>query len=116
LGFLPWGTLARGMATDRYLDMSKVGPGDRLYDEGEVEKVRNERSLGIVRTLQKIGVRHEKTVAQTALAYLLSQPGMGAVIPSASSVEQLEANCGATGYRLSEAELGEIEAARAREG
>jgi hypothetical protein len=34
IDYVAWGPLARGLLTDRYLDLSKVGEGDRLYDEG----------------------------------------------------------------------------------
>jgi aryl-alcohol dehydrogenase-like predicted oxidoreductase len=108
LGFLPWSPLARGMLTDRYLDASAVGPGDRLYDDGELEKMRNDRSLGIVRVLQGIGAQHGKTIAQTALGCMLTMPGMGCVIPSASSVSQLEQNCGASGFRLTADEMAAV--------
>jgi len=99
------------MLTDRYLDETRIGPGDRLYDDGELDKFRTDRSLGIVRTLKDIGDRHGKTVAQTALACMLSMSGMGCVIPSASSVDQLNQNCGASGFRLSEQEMAAIEKA-----
>ena len=35
---LAWSPLARGLLTDRYLVPSKAGKGDRLFDEGTLQK------------------------------------------------------------------------------
>ena len=50
-------------------------------------------------------VTSERTMAQLALRYALSQPAVATVVPGASSLEQLEENVGAAEVTLSEGEL-----------
>jgi aryl-alcohol dehydrogenase-like predicted oxidoreductase len=33
ISFIAWSPLAQGLLTNRYLDISKIGAGDRLFDE-----------------------------------------------------------------------------------
>lgn len=107
IGFIPFSPLAQGMLTDKYLD-GDPGKGNRLVDEGKLDRVRTERNLGIVRTLQKVGEAHGKTIAQTALAWLLTHESVCTVIPSASSPEQVAQNQGASGFRLGEDEMKQV--------
>ncbi len=51
-----------------------------------------------------IAARHDATVAQVALAWVLAQPGAGAVVVGASTERQLEGSIGALGIELSIAE------------
>ena len=50
-------------------------------------------------------VTPERTMAQLALRYALSQPAVATVVPGASNLEQLEENVGAAEVTLSEGEL-----------
>ena len=112
IGHIPYSPLAKGLATARYIDLSKVGPGDRLYDDGNLEKLRTERAVAIVKVLEELANQHGKTVAQVSLAWLLSTPGVATVIPSCSTVEQLEDNAGASGLRLTDEQMQRIAEAR----
>lgn len=95
ISFVAWSPLALGLLTERYLDMSKVGPGDRLYDEGLLAKYANEDVLTKVQRLAALARENGLTLSQLTLAYMLDLPGMGPVIPSSTSVEQLEINAAA---------------------
>lgn len=99
--FIAYSPLLRGLLTNRYLKGQQVGAGDRLVDEGEYERLtagdvhdRLARVDGLARSL-------DLTVAQLSLAYLAAVPGMGPLIPSASSVAQLEENAAAGKVELS---------------
>jgi aryl-alcohol dehydrogenase-like predicted oxidoreductase len=116
IGYIPYSPLAKGLASERYVDLSTVGPGDRLYDEGTVQKVRTDKVLRLLEALKAIGQLRDKTVAQTALGWLLSVPGVATVIPSCSSPGQLEENAGASGLRLTAEEMQQVEAARGEGG
>lgn len=89
--FVAWGPLARGLLTSRYLNISKAGKGDRLFDEGILTNVA-EKSIKQLHRLNELAVKWEMELSQLALAYTLKIPGMGPVIPSSSSVKQLESN------------------------
>jgi aryl-alcohol dehydrogenase-like predicted oxidoreductase len=50
-----------------------------------------------------------KTVAQTALRWLLQQPGVTSIVIGARTVEQLEDNMGAIGWNMNAAELAQLD-------
>ncbi|MBL7735281.1 MAG: aldo/keto reductase [Chitinophagaceae bacterium] len=102
VSFIAWSPLAKGLLTERYLDISKVGSGDRLFDEKILEEIRNESHIRLLQTLAKLALQSGCTISQLVLAYMLGMPGMGPVIPSSSSVAQLESNAAAAKLVLSE--------------
>lgn len=93
ISFVAWSPLARGLLTERYLNPSRVGPGDRLHDEGEWKGIADQQPLmAKLRRLATLAHEWGWMLNQLAIAYMLTLPGMGPVIASASSVEQLESN------------------------
>lgn len=92
--FVAWGPLARGLLSSRYLNLSKVGKGDRLFDEGLLKDVA-EGTMTTLHLLNELATEWNMELSQLALAYTLTIPGMGPVIPSSSSTEQLESNAAA---------------------
>ncbi len=59
-------------------------------------------------TLNEIGRKHNRTVSQVALAWLLSKEPV-VVIPKASSIEHVRENAAAAGLELSKEELAKID-------
>ncbi len=100
ISFIAWSPLGRGLLTNRYLDPARVAKGDRLVDEGSYEKVATPEKMARLRALADIAEEAGLTVSQLTLAYMLTLPGMGPVIPSASSVAQLEENAKAGTVKL----------------
>jgi aryl-alcohol dehydrogenase-like predicted oxidoreductase len=110
ISFIAWGPLARGLLTERYLDISKAGKGDRLVDEGTLEKDRTKEVVKKIDTLVDLAQNWDMKLNQLVLAYMLTLPGMGAVIPSASNVKQLESNGAAGKIDLSSEQINKIKA------
>lgn len=108
ISYIAWSPLALGLLTERYLDLSKVGSGDRLYDEGVLEEATKENVMEKVHKLADFAHELGLELNQLALAYMLTLPGMGPVIPSSSSVEQLESNAKAGKVVLSEEQLFQV--------
>lgn len=105
LSFVPFSPLGQGLLTDRYLDPSKVGKGDRLFDQGtEIP----EEKIAKVRRVGELAREWGHSISQLSLAYLLALPGMGTQIPSSSSVAQLEANAAAGTIELSEDQVAQL--------
>ncbi len=109
MSFIAWSPLARGLLTERYLDPSKVGPGDRLVDEGTLSADASDDVMTRLRGLAELAHEWSLKVSQLAIAYILTLPGMGPVISSVSSVDQLESN--AVGGKT---QLSQDQAARVR--
>jgi aryl-alcohol dehydrogenase-like predicted oxidoreductase len=110
ISFVAWSPLARGLLTDRYLDLEAVGPGDRLYDEGALEGLATEETMAKLRQLAALAKEWGCELSQLAIAYMLTLPGMGPVIASASSVEQLASNAAAGKMVLTDEQILQVKA------
>jgi len=64
--------------------------------------------------LDKVAKRHQATVAQLSIAWLLHRSPVMLPIPGTSSVTHLEENVASAGISLSDEEWKEIETAAAR--
>jgi aryl-alcohol dehydrogenase-like predicted oxidoreductase len=102
LSFIAWSPLRGGLISDRYLDRSALKPGDRLVDEKLVDKELTEDALKKLGGLSRAAKDAELTTAQLAMAYMLRLPGMGPIIASASTPEQLRENAKAGRVHLAE--------------
>jgi aryl-alcohol dehydrogenase-like predicted oxidoreductase len=111
IGFVPYSPLARGLLTERYLQPDKVGKGDRLVDENLLGDLMTDEILGRLRKLCDLAQQWDHGMAELALAYTLSLPGLASVIPSCTSIKQLEANARAGTIDLSEEQRQEIKSA-----
>jgi len=109
ISFIAWSPLARGLITERYLDLAKVGPGDRLYDEKTIDEDIDEQVMRKLRQLSQLAHGNNLELNQLALAYMLTLPGMGPVIPSVSNVHQLEANAAVGQIKLSAKQILQIQ-------
>jgi aryl-alcohol dehydrogenase-like predicted oxidoreductase len=67
------------------------------------------RYLALVEFLRDIGRRHGRTPGEVAIAWTLRHPFVTAAIVGFRSARQVEGIIGARDFRLSEAEIGEIE-------
>jgi aryl-alcohol dehydrogenase-like predicted oxidoreductase len=92
IDLVAWSPLGAGLLTDRYLDPDKVGKGDRLVDENTLDKKLTPENKERLQRLHKLSQSWGISISQISLAYMLSLPGMGPVIPSATKLEHLEAN------------------------
>lgn len=102
LAVMPYSPLACGFLTGKY----RRGVEVQSIRAGEVRELyANERGFAVIDALEQIGRAHGKTVAQTAFAWLLTNPVMTAPIIGANSPAQLQESLGAAGYRLSAAEM-----------
>ena len=113
ISFVAWSPLGAGLLTDRYLDPEKVGKGDRLVDENTLEQKLTPENKDRLHRLQTLSQSWGFSISQISLAYMLTLPGMGPVIPSASKLEHLEANAKAATIELDSQQRSEIEKALA---
>jgi len=105
LGVIPYSPLAAGFLTGKYRRDTKV---DSVRASHIAQNFLNDRGYAVIDKLEAIGRAHGKTVAQTALAWLLTQPTMTSPIIGANTVEQLRESFGVVGYRLSPVEVAEL--------
>lgn len=102
LGVIPYSPLAGGFLTGKYRRGASV-ESVRAADIGK--KYGNEQGFAVIEKLTEIGQARGKTVAQTALAWLLTNPVVTSAIVGANTPAQLADSLGAVGYRLDAAEM-----------
>jgi 1-deoxyxylulose-5-phosphate synthase len=90
--FIAYSPLAEGFLTDRYLDLSKVSKGDRIFDQGMLKDLASAKNMNKLQILGSFSREWGMELSQLILAYTLTLPGMGPIIPAASCVSQLESN------------------------
>ncbi len=112
LGVVAWAPLRGGWLSGRYTrDMSGPPAGSRVATaerEGWSETwsaYANEHTWRILDALQEIAQAHDRPVAQVAIRWVSQRPGITAPILGASSLEQLQVNLGAVGWKLTDAEM-----------
>jgi aryl-alcohol dehydrogenase-like predicted oxidoreductase len=102
-GVIPYSPLAAGFLTGKY--RRGVKPASSRAHDVKERNYESARGYAAIDELEKIGKQHGKTIAQTALAWLLTNPVVTAPIIGANSAEQLKESLGAAGYRLEAAEM-----------
>lgn len=81
----------------------------RRFQEPELS-----RALTLTELLRRIGARHGRTPGEVAIAWTLRHPAVSGAIVGGRSAEQVSGTVGASGLRLDERELAELEQATAR--
>ena len=108
VSFIPWGPLGQGLLTDRYLDKAKIGKGDRLFDENAMNTMLTDVNMRKLRKLDTLSKKWDMTISEITLAYTLTLPGMGPMIPSATSIAHVKSNAKAGKVVLSAEQSQEI--------
>ena len=104
LGLMVWSPLAGGLLSGKFGPDGKGPQGTRRasFDFPLVDKT---RAFQIIDAMRPIAHDHEVSVAQVALAWLLSRKQVSTVIVGAKTAVQLEDNLGATKLELKPQEL-----------
>ena len=99
---LPWSPLGGGMLTGKYRAGEAPGEDTRLgASEKQARRHLTEQRFAIVEAVAAVAEEMGKTSAQVALNWVLHRPGITAPILGARTVEQLNDNLGAEGWKLS---------------
>ena len=101
------------MLTWKYQKEADVPQDSRAAVSHWVKATINERSHRNVDRLSKLRGRRGKSVAQMALAWLLSLPVITSQIVGVNTLDQWEEITGSVGVRLSEEELADLDEASA---
>jgi aryl-alcohol dehydrogenase-like predicted oxidoreductase len=107
LGVMPYSALASGFLTGKYRRDTPPPTSDRAARIQQ--RYCNERGWRIIDALDQIAHTHSVPLAQVALAWLLTRPGMTAPIIGANSVEQLQDLLDATELSLDAAAIAALD-------
>ncbi len=105
LGLMVWSPLAGGLLSGKYKGADDKGPEGARRSTFDFPLVDKERAFRCVDAMRPIAQQRQVSVAQIALAWLLSKPFVSTVIIGAKSMDQLRDNIAATRVDLSEGEL-----------
>lgn len=114
IGQVVWSPLAQGVLTGKYLPGAPAPAGSRAVDPHggqSMAKWLREDILQRVQELKPIAADEGLTMAQLALAWVLSRPGISAAIAGASRPEQIAGAAEAAGRTLSAETMARIDEA-----
>ncbi len=109
ISIIAYSPLAQGALTGKYEPDKPIPRGVRIFN-AHFTPQNLQRLTPLIKTLRRIGEKHDKTISQVALNWLLREP-LVVPIPGAKSPSQMEDNAGGAGWRLSSDELDSIEKA-----
>ncbi len=105
---LAYSPLAQGRLTGKYRpDSSEKPTGARSFDP-QFSKAGLEKIEPVVALLRQIGEKRDRTPAQVALNWLISQ-GNVVAISGAKTAQQVQQNAGSLGWKLTNDEIAELE-------
>ena len=115
LGVLPWGPLGAGFLSGRYRRGerppadSRIAGADETLEEA-YDRRATERNFAVVDAAHEIAEARGASVAQVAIAWLLSTPGVTAPIIGPRTLEHVDDLLAADGIGLSDDERARLEA------
>ena len=112
LGVTPWSPLGGGFLTGKYTRENAGGVEDRLasHDDIPLDKEMGFRLLDVMR---EVASGHGASIAQIALAWLLTRDQVSSVILGATRMHQLDDNLAAVNVKLGADEIAAMEAVSA---
>jgi aryl-alcohol dehydrogenase-like predicted oxidoreductase len=117
VGTVVWSPLGWGRLGGKFRRGQKSPAVTRLTDATTARiapPAENEELFRIVDALDAVAAETEKSVAQIAIAWVLSRPSVSTVIVGARDEAQLKENLGAIGWKLHPAQVARLEAASAK--
>jgi aryl-alcohol dehydrogenase-like predicted oxidoreductase len=102
LGITAWSPLGSGFLTGKYRrdDVQGVSGDGRLSGDGAPARVWSDRHWDLLKTVESVADKLGVTMAQVAVNWAATQPGIASAIVGASSPEQLQASMKALDFEL----------------
>lgn len=105
IAVIPYSPLAGGFLTGKYRKNAPLPESKRA--EGRKREM-TDKNFVLIDEMEVIALRHEATISQIALAWMLADPIITSPIIGATSIEQLEENLGSLKVRLGEDEISSL--------
>lgn len=108
VGMTVWSPLAGGFLSGKYTRENFTDPNNRLSG-ADFLPLDKESGFRLVDRMREIAQEHEASVAQVALAWLLTKPVVSSILVGASKISQLEDNLTSVEINLTDAEVAELD-------
>ncbi len=105
LGLMVWSPLAGGLLSGKYKSVDDKGPAGARRTTFDFPVVDKQRAFQCVDAMRPLAQQRQVSVAQIALAWILSKSFVSSVIIGAKSMEQLRDNIAASHVQLTEDEI-----------
>ncbi|MDQ2695615.1 MAG: aldo/keto reductase [Pseudomonadota bacterium] len=112
IGVIVYSPMASGLLTGAMTRerIHRLAQDDWRRNNPEFQEPRLSRNLKLVERLRQVGQRHGRAPGEVAIAWTLRQPAVTGAIVGARRPDQVEGFVAAAEFRLSEADIAEIEA------
>lgn len=110
VGILAYSPMARGLLTGKYDETASFPPSDARSSSPVWQGERLARNVAAVREMADLAQTFGKTVAQMALAWVLTQPGLTCALAGAKRSDQIRETAAASGWQLDAETLAKIDA------
>ncbi len=111
VGVIPWAPLAGGFLTGKYRRGEKAPADWRLSTPIKIYgNMLTEDTFRKLAKLEAFATERGHSVGELAIAWLLAKPWVSTIIAGAKSVDQVKANLGAVGWKLTHEEVTELDA------
>lgn len=114
IGLVPYSPLGRGYLTGKIDENTTFADNDIRARNPRFTQEAIKANMAVVDLLKRIGVQHNATPAQIALAWLLAQKPWIVPIPGSRKLERLDENLGAAEIELTADDLNAIKDAMAQ--
>jgi aryl-alcohol dehydrogenase-like predicted oxidoreductase len=115
VGCVVWSPLGWGRLTGKIRRGQPVPQQSRLHETAAAgPQVEDEYLYKVMDVLDAVAAETGKTVPQIALNWLLQRPSVATVVIGARNEEQLKANLGAVGWKLTPDQMAKLDAASER--
>jgi aryl-alcohol dehydrogenase-like predicted oxidoreductase len=108
VGIVVWRPLASGFLSGRYTRQDPTGGKGRLTGF-DILPIDRGKGYDLVDRMREIANDHQATVAQIALAWLLSKAYVSTILLGASKLAQLDDNLGAANIQLTPSEVAKLD-------
>jgi len=111
MGIVPFSPLSQGLLTGKYLKNQPIPEGSRATHQGDkqINKMLTDANLDKVEQLIKVADGLSVNLSVLSLAWALRRPVVSSLITGATKPSQLENNLAASGFKIPEDALAEIE-------
>jgi aryl-alcohol dehydrogenase-like predicted oxidoreductase len=112
LGLTVWSPLAYGFLSGAYT-RETMTRADNRFSNFDWLKFDRDKAFAFLDVMRPIAARHNASMAQIALAWVLARRGVSSILLGATKLHQLEDNLGALNIALTAADIAELDTASA---
>jgi myo-inositol catabolism protein IolS len=109
IAIMTYSSLQQGLLTGKYQKTDRFAPGDMRAKNILFTGKRFEKCLDAIEGMKTIAAKYNCTMAQLALNWVISQPGVACSLVGAMNPLEVEWNLNAASFTVSEADMAKLQ-------